>query len=952
MSIEPLQAGGSAIIASSSTATLPAPDGNSRLARLTDGSKSLVQSNGTVWTPVSNAWPVYRLENFGGIANDSSSGARVANNAAWETMLLAMAPLTDFSSAYKVQFGSGNYYFSDEIHCKHVLIIEGTYAGLQKALGTVLWFPPKSKGLWVDAVYPFFSGYTGAGTHLANFTIKHDQNLANWVTATSYPSGSAIMPTSLRGWGGYVFVNLGASGTSGSTEPVWPEDISALTFTDGMTVSDGTVTWTAQRNALLNIRAMMTAEKVFADSGYGDGWWIYSDSFDHILTDLVTLYHCGATNNRSTGLMNSGGDNTSAGALYQFEATNNGCWGVRDQSFLGNTYHGLDVSYNGPNRGVSPDMWTSLATWAANYELSPTSPNGYTYRSSAGTAGSVEPTWPTTLGSTVVDGTITWTCYRKYRGGAAYFGSFCTIFGMYSEGGQLPIHNDGTLIGEAFGTTIDATSAGLTISNTKVLTTLSFTNTQWGGSAKLGQGSSGVLELAPPISVSALSYAVKYNHGRTGWWSWNYGNGGSPNSDAFAFSDITASEGASKFWLPNGTYLGQQGSAVLGTNLSSASLALTAGTYAQGDIKLNNAAKTLGSPLGWRCITAGTPGAWEPLFTARTSGPALLSETSVDQHWVGDDIDNGFSTWTSRVGAATLTATGEAHIATQAPLYHRASSYSPGGYLLSSDTVGITPGGGLSAELLLYVNVFGSQTDLVKIISSTGSGTAFIVNLTSAGALNLIILNTDTTTHLQATTGNIIQTGKYYLVTGVFNDATGTVTLYVNGVPVASANTPSGTISNQVSRQLFNLGGSDVNLFEMTRVQSALSYAQVLARSQAFLNAYYPMSQFSQPTAKTANYTLIVSDQNSTLTNDGAAGTVIFTLPPAAVGLSYSFSVETAQIFRAVAVGSDVIRIGASQSAAAGNVQSSVVGSALLLRCTKTGIWTTVGGAAGTWTVT
>lgn len=61
---------------------------------------------------------------------------------------------------------------------------------------------------------------------------------------------------------------------------------------------------------------------------------------------------------------------------------------------------------------------TGAGTWLANtaYSLKnrvqPTTTNGFWYRvTSAGTThATVEPTWPTAIGGTVVDGTVTWTC--------------------------------------------------------------------------------------------------------------------------------------------------------------------------------------------------------------------------------------------------------------------------------------------------------------------------------------------------------------------------------------------------------------------------------------------------------------------------------------------------------------------------------------------------------------
>lgn len=48
----------------------------------------------------------------------------------------------------------------------------------------------------------------------------------------------------------------------------------------------------------------------------------------------------------------------------------------------------------------------------------PTTPNGFAYQcTTAGTTGSREPRWPTTLAQTVVDGSVTWTCVAASTNG-------------------------------------------------------------------------------------------------------------------------------------------------------------------------------------------------------------------------------------------------------------------------------------------------------------------------------------------------------------------------------------------------------------------------------------------------------------------------------------------------------------------------------------------------------
>jgi hypothetical protein len=76
----------------------------------------------------------------------------------------------------------------------------------------------------------------------------------------------------------------------------------------------------------------------------------------------------------------------------------------------------LDVSNNQVIGFAPPDTIGNIAAWTANtvtpyYSLiKPTVGNGYTYSTvGGGTTGSTQPTWPTSSGATIVDGTVTWT---------------------------------------------------------------------------------------------------------------------------------------------------------------------------------------------------------------------------------------------------------------------------------------------------------------------------------------------------------------------------------------------------------------------------------------------------------------------------------------------------------------------------------------------------------------
>lgn len=60
-------------------------------------------------------------------------------------------------------------------------------------------------------------------------------------------------------------------------------------------------------------------------------------------------------------------------------------------------------------RWVDDDTsWAASTVYAAGTIRAPLTRNGHVYTASAGTSGASQPTWPTTTGGTVVDGTVTW----------------------------------------------------------------------------------------------------------------------------------------------------------------------------------------------------------------------------------------------------------------------------------------------------------------------------------------------------------------------------------------------------------------------------------------------------------------------------------------------------------------------------------------------------------------
>lgn len=76
------------------------------------------------------------------------------------------------------------------------------------------------------------------------------------------------------------------------------------------------------------------------------------------------------------------------------------------------TYNTFSGAFSITKAGdASLTAWAGTTAFALNDIRRPTTANGYGYKVTvAGTSSGTQPTWPTTVGATVNDGTVTWTC--------------------------------------------------------------------------------------------------------------------------------------------------------------------------------------------------------------------------------------------------------------------------------------------------------------------------------------------------------------------------------------------------------------------------------------------------------------------------------------------------------------------------------------------------------------
>lgn len=74
----------------------------------------------------------------------------------------------------------------------------------------------------------------------------------------------------------------------------------------------------------------------------------------------------------------------------------------------------LNDLYTNADAVLAENSWTGSTAYAVDSVVEPATPNGYRYRATVGgTSAGSAPTWPTTIGNTVNDGTVTWKCVTK-----------------------------------------------------------------------------------------------------------------------------------------------------------------------------------------------------------------------------------------------------------------------------------------------------------------------------------------------------------------------------------------------------------------------------------------------------------------------------------------------------------------------------------------------------------
>lgn len=193
---------------------------------------------------------------------------------------------------------------------------------------------------------------------------RNGVNIATWVATDPVAAGEYVIPTDIDA-DPYRF-EATTAGTSGASEPTWPTAL-------GATVTDGTVVWTNRGH--VQGRPQNAGDN--DNNANAENYKVIKNS-----TDWESL---AAT--RGTGIASN--------------------WIAKYPGTVGNR---ISVAYRDGNN-YTPTTWAATTALSAGLVRVPTNTTTNPYRFKvkvAGTTGGSEPTWPTTLGATVVDGSVTW----------------------------------------------------------------------------------------------------------------------------------------------------------------------------------------------------------------------------------------------------------------------------------------------------------------------------------------------------------------------------------------------------------------------------------------------------------------------------------------------------------------------------------------------------------------
>ncbi len=535
----------------------------------------------------------------------------------------------------------GIYRLSRTLQIPRQMIVQGT-GGAGDYASSVIVVAKGQSGIDFEGVYLSPTGGRADYAQMRDVAVYHEAHAAfastlrplKWEPLTIVTVGEVRVPSVVTA-AGYA-LRCTAEGTTDTIEPAYPvgTSLAGAFVPEGTAYLDGTATWEVFYAHGIKVRSPYVRLENCQIVGFPSNGIDVLASYSTIPPTYGSLSFFGKVRseyNGGHGLFLAG-DDTNAGVAINCDFSNNQGFGVNNRAFLNFTFLALHTEGNeggAPYYSTSGDWvgcyaegnqgaivlhngtwtggvagaglfdefsdryrtpWTALDVIPAAGVRRPTADNDWYYISYAGgTTGAVEPTWPVGRGKTVTDGTVEWLCY---------------------------------------GLTETTTTPILAI-NGRNLRALSV-RTPDQIVSKMGSDGAAAFafqfsRLNQSTGVEEHGYALNYD----GAHDWGFYGINSAQTAAFLTTEATANwpqYGAGYFSFPRGFIIGGGGAY---QRLLGGLEAPIAGAWIAGDTMFN-ATPAIGAAIGWRCVTSGSPGTWEPLYSA---DGATITPVAFDIDW-------------------------------------------------------------------------------------------------------------------------------------------------------------------------------------------------------------------------------------------------------------------------------------------------------------------------------
>jgi hypothetical protein len=546
-------------------ASLPT-GGSAQIAKVSDFNRGLWCYNGSAWLPVGGQI-VFNPIDFGADPTGSADSSTAINAA-----IAAMSAVSFDSVGYHLSFTPGIYRLSASIQVTRRLTMS---ADVFFSPGNTFYLTPDPGVTAIVIGYASTSpdGGTGAGSLIKDLSI-YATLAPSWTASTAMSVGQYASSTTYTP---YVFEVTAVTGDAktGSSQPTWTTTVFDDSGADvGTTVTDGNVTWTVRHQTAVWMRAAARLENLTIFGITGDGITVTGDVPDSN-SNGAWISRCFVSDVTGNGLLING-DDTNAGVFTACNFDNFRGWAVWDASFLGNLHLGHQCASSYTNIG--------------------------SYQSSGAESSNM-------------------------------------FIGCYVESGvgSARIIGNAQIIGGDAAADITSDSDGFALANITIGTELRTRTVDNGnGYSVLVHGGDASTLLSGQVfdhagtPVSGPSWFFRYDlsgvGSYAGYWEFNLLNSAGLVPFLIATNQQSNYPAATMVFgngiaIASPTYNANDAGVIVGDIA-----APTTGAHRVADLVINQT-PSAGSPIGWRCVSAGTPGTWEELYA---SPEHRLSTTVVD----------------------------------------------------------------------------------------------------------------------------------------------------------------------------------------------------------------------------------------------------------------------------------------------------------------------------------